>query len=122
MDNIKIIDNFLNDVEFRNYVDTLLMKMGYANVSVDDPRLADKNKSNDNDLLAEKDGIKYTVQTFLNILITEKQVNEAIRDIKKEKVDRAIIVTNKNVDKKTKEYAKENNVDIWDRKKLLKEV
>ena len=113
MNDIKIIDNFLDGREFRNYVDRLLMKKGYANVSIDDPRLTDKSKKNDNDLLAEKDGIKYTVQTFLNISITEKEIKEAINDIKKEKADRAIIITNRDADKTVKKNASEKNVDIW---------
>lgn len=122
MDNIKIIDNFLDDREFRNYIDMLLMKKGYANVSVDDPRLSDKSKLNDNDLLAEKDGIKYTVQTFLNTLISEKEIKETINDMKKEKVKNAIIVTNKKVNKITKNFAKEYNIEIWDRDTLLGEL
>ena len=122
MNDIKIIDNFLDDFEFRNYVDTLLMKKGFKNISVDDARLSDRNKLNDNDLLAEKDGIKYTVQTFLNTIITQKELGEAIKDIEKEKVDRAIIVTNKNVPKEVIAFAKDNKVDIWDRKTIIKDI
>ena len=64
----------------------------------------------------KKDNVKYTVQTFLNTEIGDKQIEETLRDMKKEKVEKGIIVTNFYVDKSIKKKAKEQNITILDRR------
>ena len=119
MDYKFIIDNCLDDREFRNLVNSILINNGFISLGFDDARLADEDKINNNDILVMKDDIKYTVQTFLNKDINMKQITETLDDINKEKVIAGIIVTNKEVSPQTKEKAQQYNIDIWDRTKLL---
>ena len=119
MENIKIIDSFIDDREFRNYVITFLESKGYTLKKIDDERVSDRVKNNDNDFLVFKSNKLSTVQTFLNKNITEKEINETIRDMKKENVDNAIIVTNKNVNKDIINKYKSENITIIDRKELI---
>lgn len=113
------IDNCIDDREFRNIVNSLLEKNGFISIGIDDPGFNDKSKANDNDILVMKDDVKYTIQTFLNKDISEKEINDTIKDIDKEKVVIGIIVTNKEVDNDTKELSKRKCIEIWDRTKLL---
>ena len=115
---IVIIDEFLDEREFRNYSSYWLSKLGFTNIKIDDPRISDDDPTNDNDLLATKEGKNYTVQTFLNKDITEKEVVETLEDMLKEKVDNGIIVTNKGVSREFIKYAEEKSIEIIDRKKF----
>lgn len=117
-----IIDNCLDDREFRNLVNTTLIKNGFISLGFDDIRLSDNNDINDNDILVKKDNIKYTVQTFLNKNITIKEINETLDDMKKEKVNAGIIITNKEVSNEMKEKAQSHNIEIWDKTKLLNSI
>ena len=120
MKNIEILDNYVDNREFRNYVSNLLSKFGYDGVAVDDTRISDNDKNNDNDIIAIKDCIKYTVQTFLNIDVSEKEINETIKDMKKENTAYGLIVTNKEVDEKIRKIALENGIEIIDRNDIQK--
>ena len=122
MKDLLIIDQFLDDREFRNYVHSILIKNQFTNVAIEDARLADKSRINDNDILAIKNGLIYTVQTFLNKEVTKKEVNETIKDMKKERVQNGLIVSNKEVNKNVKEMAKKNGIEIWDRTTLLNKI
>ena len=122
MKDLLIIDEFLDDREFRNYVYGILMKNNYSNVAIEDARLDDKSRINNNDILAIRDGIIYNVQTFLNKEITKKEVNETIKDMKKERVQNGLIVSNKEVSKSIKQMAKKNNIEVWDRTTLLNKI
>ena len=118
---IVIIDEFLDEREFRNYSSSWLAKLGFTNIIIDDPRISDKDLTNDNDFLATKNDIKYTIQTFLNRDITKKDVDETLEDMKKENVENGIIITNKKVSNQFREYASEKSVEIFDRRDLIKE-
>ncbi len=122
MKDLLIIDQFLDDREFRNYVHSILIKNQFTNVAIEDARLVDKSRINDNDILAIKNGLIYTVQTFLNKEVTKKEVNETIKDMKKERVQNGLIVSNKEVNKNVKEMAKKNGIEIWDRTTLLNKI
>ena len=122
MKDLLIIDEFLDEREFRNYVYGILMKNNYSNVAIEDARLDDKSRINNNDILAIRDGIIYNVQTFLNKEITKKEVNETIKDMKKERVQNGLIVSNKEVSKSIKQMAKKNNIEVWDRTTLLNKI
>ena len=122
MKDLLIIDEFLDEREFRNYVHGILIKNNYSNVAIEDARLDDKSRINNNDILAIRDGIIYNVQTFLNREITKKEVNETIKDMKKERVQNGLIVSNKEVSKSIKQMAKKNKIEVWDRTTLLNKI
>lgn len=113
------IDNCLDDREFRNLVNTILINNGFTSLGIDDPCLSDTDETNNNDILVKKDNVKYTVQTFLNENIDITKIRETLEDMEKEKVIAAIIITNKKVSNEIKENAKQHNIEIWDRDKML---
>ena len=122
MTDSNIIDNFIDDREFRNYVVSLLPKLGYELISIDDVRISDGDIENNNDILARKDGRRYAIQTYLNQDITFDEVNEAILDKLFEHTSYALIITNKCIDKDVKEKAKERNLVLIDREDLIKVI
>lgn len=122
MKDLFIIDNYVDEREFRNYINLLLTKKGYVRVSIDDVRIADRDRLNDNDMLAKKGELYYTIQTFLNTNIKEKQIDETLKDMTKEKVSAGIIITNNYVSNEVKEYANQKLIQIWDRAELEKDI
>ena len=122
MNDLFIIDNYVNEREFRNYINSLLIKKGYNRVTIDDPRVSDSDKLNDNDILVKKGEIYYTIQIYLNTDIKKSHIDETLKDMTKEKVSAGIIVTNNYVDNHMKEYANKNLIQIWDRMELEKEM
>ena len=118
MEELNIVNNYMDEREFRNYVHTMFQKLNYHKISIDDTRVSDDDKDNDNDLLVTKDNITYTVQTYLNTKIGDKQIEETIKDMEKEKVSHGIIVTNYHIDKKTKSKALKHNITILDREEF----
>lgn len=115
MKEIKIVDNYMDEREFRNYVSTMFYKHGYHPIEIDDARLKDKDKSNDNDILVTKNNIKYTVQTYLNTKISNDQIEDTKEDMKKEKVSNGLIVTNYYVSSTIKEKAFKEGIIVLDR-------
>ena len=122
MNVILIINKYLDDREFRNYCSYWITKLGYKNIEIEDPRVSDGIKKNDNDFFANKGKKRYTVQTFLNKEVTEKEVNETIKDMIKEKVDNGLIITNKDVSPEFRKFAKEKSIEIIDKKKFTEEI
>ena len=121
MDNndLFIIDNFIDDREFRNYVSSLLSKKGFKRIVIDDVTLSNEDTIDDNDMRAELDGVTYTIQTFLNTIITQKEIDEVEADMDYENVSYAILVTNKYVDQDVKQYAKNLGIEVWDREVFI---
>ncbi len=120
MKDIKIIDNFINDMEFRNYIHGRLYRSEeYSEPEIDDVTLSDDDKVNDNDIVVMQDGRMYTVQTFLNKDITLKQLKETKADIDKEKADGGIVITNRGYGDDVAIFADQNNILIWDRSELI---
>lgn len=117
-----IIDNFIDDREFRNYVVSLLPKLGYELISIDDVRISDDNVSNNNDILARRDNRRYTIQTYLNKDITLDELNEAIIDKLLEHTSYALIITNKCIDKDVKDKASLRGIILIDREDLIKVI
>ena len=115
MKEIDIVDNYMDRREFRNYVNTMFYKHNYCPIKIDDVRISDDDKTNDNDLIVTKDNVKYTVQTYLNKKIGEKQIDETIKDMKKERVSNGIIVTNFYVDDNIRNMAAVKNIIILDK-------
>ena len=122
MKDLFIIDNYVDEREFRNYINSLLTKRGYERVSIDDVRIADHDKTNDNDMLAKKGELYYSIQTFLNTDIKEKQIDETLNDMIKENVSVGIIITNNYVSNEVKEYANKKLIQVWDRAELEKDM
>lgn len=122
MKDVSIIDNFVDDREFRNYIYSLLPKLGFNEVLIEDVRLSDIERINDNDMIGFKNNMKYTIQTFLNKVITKKEIEETVLDMKYEKVSFGVIITNKPVDKDVKTLAFEEGIEIIDRDDLIKVI
>ena len=122
MTDLFIIDNYVDEREFRNYINHLLAKKGFVRITIDDVRISDHDKLNDNDMLAKKGELLYTIQTFLNTDITEKQIDEVLKDMEKEKVSIGIIITNNYVPNNIKDYANQKLIQIWDRAELEKDL
>ena len=120
MKDMSIIDNFLDDREFRNYIVNILPKLGFEDIRMDDTRVSDDKPINDNDIKANKDGMRYTIQTFLNRIITKEEIDETVVDMLEERAAFGVIITNKNVDKDVKDIAKESNIEIIDRDDLCR--
>lgn len=122
MEELDIVKDFMDDREFRNYVHTMFYKNNFKYIRLDDSRVSDEYPENDNDIKVTKDGIKYTVQTYKNTRITDKQIEETVEDMKKEKLEHGIIVTNYNVSEETQSAAKKLNIEIYDRQKFEKGI
>ena len=122
MNDLFIIDNYVDEREFRNYINSLFIKKGYERVKIDDPRIADSDKYNDNDILIKKGEIYYTVQVYLNTEIDSKHIVEVVEDMRKENVSAGIIITNTEVSTDMKDYANKKLIQIWDRIELEKDI
>ena len=122
MTDSNIIDNFIDEREFRNYVISLLPKLGYELISIDDVRISDDDIKNNNDVLTRKDGRRYAIQTYLNKDITLDELNEAIIDKLLEHTSYALIITNICIDKDVKEKALSRNITLIDREDLIKVI
>ncbi len=122
MNDLFIIDNYVDEREFRNYINELLKNKGYERVIIDDVRIADRDKINDNDIIAKKGEIYYTIQVFLNKNITKKEIDETLNDMEKENISAGIIITNNYVSPEEKDYANNKLIQIWDRMALEKEI
>ena len=120
MKDIKIIDNFINDMEFRNYIyGRLVRNENFDEPEIDDATVSDDDKVNDNDIVVTQDGRKYTVQTFLNKDITLNRLKETKADIENEEAFGGIVITNRGYGNDVAIFAEENNILIWDRSELI---
>ncbi|MBR7041980.1 MAG: hypothetical protein IKI04_00605, partial [Bacilli bacterium] len=86
MNDLNIIDNYVDPREFRNYINSLFIKKGYERVTIDDPRLADRDELNDNDIFVKKGEIYYTVGVYLNEEIDSKHIVDIVEDMRREDV------------------------------------
>ena len=115
MKDMYIIDNCIDEREFRNYVLGMLIEKGYTKWQIDDARVSDDDPINDNDILVKSAGMTYTVQTFLNTEITEDEIDETVQDIDKENVEGGILITNTIVSEEMKNYGRIKGVKVMDR-------
>ena len=115
MKDIGIIDNYMDEREFRNYIIPFLESKGYELVNIDDTRINDENHYNNNDLIVVRENFKYTVRALANYKITLKEVDDTINDIENEHVSFGIILTNTKVDLNVLEYAEKHGITIYDR-------
>ena len=122
MEEIKIADLFMDDREFRNYVNSMLRKYGYVRFYIDDPRLADEEAENNNDIKVTKDDMRYTVQTYLNTDIGEEEINDTLEDMGKEGLKYGLIVTNMIVSDDIRKEAINMHIRILDRNDFDKDI
>ena len=115
MEEIKIADLFMDDREFRNYVNSMLRKYGYVRFYIDDARVSDEEFDNNNDIKVSKDGMRYDVQTYLNTEIGEKEINDTLEDMGNEGLKYGLIVTNMIVNDEVKKEAINMHIRILDR-------
>lgn len=120
MNDLFIIKNYVDEREFRNYINTILLKKGYTRINIDDPRIANNDKLDDNDILARYGNVDYTVQVYLNTKITLNHIEETLKDMEKENVSAGIIITNDEVSNEIKETANKKLIQIWDKIELEK--
>lgn len=122
MKELNIIDNFMDEREFRNYIASFLDKKGFTDIEIEDARISDEDEINNNDLFAKKEGVRYTIQVFLNEEIKKSHIKETKEDMSVENVSNAIIVTNKVVEQNILDMAKNEGIEIWDRNYLMNEL
>ena len=115
MEDINKIDLSMDDREFRNYVNTMLRNNGYVRFYMDDSRVSDDVIDNNNDIRVTKDGMRYDVQTFLNTIITDEEINKTLEDMGNDGLKYGLIVTNMIVDDATKKEAINMHIRILDR-------
>ena len=115
MEDIKVIDLYMDDREFRNYVNSMLRKYGYVRFYMDDARVSDEEFDNNNDIKVSKDGMRYDVQTYLNTEIGEKEINDTLEDMGNEGLKYGLIVTNMIVNDEVKKEAINMHIRILDR-------
>ncbi|MBR3117452.1 MAG: restriction endonuclease [Bacilli bacterium] len=111
MRDLDILKKFVDEREFRNYVQYKLYKMGYKTIKIDDERISDEDILNDNDMKGEISKT-CTVQTFLNTKVGKREIDETSLDMYEEKVDFGIIISTKNVSMFTKRRAIKKNIII----------
>ena len=116
MEEIKVIDLYMDDREFRNYVNTMLRKYGYVRFYMDDARVSDEEFDNNNDIKVSKEGMRYDVQTYLNTEIGEKEINDTLEDMGNEGLKYGLIVTNMIVNDEVKKEAINMHIRVLDRK------
>jgi len=120
LDDIRIIDNFIDDREFRNYINNVLDEYGYEDIKNEDDRLSDYKDFNDNLISAYKDDDKYIIMTRLsNNLVPLLTIKEFDSVIKRRKNVKGIIITNGRFTSNAISYANKNNILLWDRDKLV---
>ena len=116
MEDIKVIDLYMDDREFRNYVNSMLRKYGYVRFYMDDARVSDEEFDNNNDIKVSKEGMRYDVQTYLNTEIGEKEINDTLEDMGNEGLKYGLIVTNMIVNDEVKKEAINMHIRVLDRK------
>ena len=118
MEDLEILDNFVDKREFRNYISNILAQLGFIDYEIEDVRVSDDYNINDNDLTAYRMGMKYTIQTFLNKDITMKEINETKEDMDKENVSYGVIITNHIVSDDIVDKAFKLGIEVIDRREL----
>ena len=116
---IKHVDKYMDDREFRNLVYAVLKRTGFTNVEIVDERLVDNNKKNDNDILAKMNDFTYLISTYLNKEITIEVLNECFKDIEQNNATFGMIFTNTMVNEEIRLKAKKMNIEIVDRSQLM---
>lgn len=111
---LNLIDN-MNGKDFEMFIGALLSKNGYKNVTI-------TRTSGDHgaDILAEYNGGKYAFQCKrFDKKVSSRPIGEILRGMNYYKCEKGIVITNNYFTKQAIEEAKINNVELWDRKKVV---
>ncbi len=115
-DQIMIEIDAMDGHKFEEFVQSLMRKEGY------DVTRSKLSADQGADLVAIKDGRRYVVQVKKRTL-TERISNKAVQEVVASKeiydCNDAIVVTNTFYHKSARELANANNVELWDRRKLI---
>lgn len=105
----------LDGIEFEYYISNLLKEIGFLNVEV-------SKASNDYgvDIVASKDNYKYAFQCKrYSTSVNNTAVQEVVAGMNYYNCNKAVVVTNNYFTQNAIELARFNNVELWDRDKLI---
>lgn len=103
--------------EFESFIATLFQKKGFKVLQT--PLSGDFGI----DVIIENSFIKIGIQTkCYNDKVSNSAVQEAVTGIKHYNLDKAMVITNNYFQPSAIALAKDNNVILWDRDKLLQEI
>lgn len=107
--------DLMSGYEFETFISNLFNKMGYK------ARVTKSSGDQGIDVLAEKNGKKYGIQTKCYAHnVTNKAIQEVVAGLKYYNLDKGMVVTNSYFTDSARTLAQSNNVLIWDRM-ILKE-
>lgn len=119
----KLAESGINDIDrmsgknFEKYLEVIFEKLGYRVERT--PYVGDYGA----DLVTSKDGIKTVIQAKRHKgKVGIKAVQEAVAAKGKYGCTEAMVVTNSYYTRQAIELAKSNKVELWDRKKFIKEL
>lgn len=108
--------DLMTGVEFENYMAFLLEKNGYLKVKV-----TQSYGDQGIDIIAQKDNIKFGFQCKRwKKNVGNKAIQEVHAGIGYYSLDKAIVVTNSYFTQSAKQLASKLDVELWDRKTLIK--
>lgn len=106
--------DLMNGYEFEEFVAHLFTELGY------NAHVTKKSGDQGIDVFAQNSKIKIAIQTKRYTgVVGNKSVQEAIAGKVYYKCDKGIVITNNYFTKSAIELAKESNIDLWDRDKLI---
>lgn len=107
----------MSGIEFENLINELFIFYGF------ETKLTAKTGDQGIDLVAKKGNTTIAIQAKrYSKSVGNHSVMEAIGGKKHYNADRVIVVTNNYFTESAKTLAKENNVDLWDRKVLAEKI
>lgn len=117
--NLTLIEKIdcMNGKEFESFIATLFQRKGF--------KVSQTPLSGDFgiDVIIENSFIKIGIQTkCYNDKVSNSAVQEAVTGIKHYNLDKAMVITNNYFQPSAIALAKDNNVNLWDRDKLLQEI
>ena len=105
----------MNGIEFENFIASLLVANDFKHVIT-------TKASGDHgaDVLGEKDGVKYAFQCKrFESAVSSRPIGEVLRGLNYYKYDKGVVVTNNYFTNQAKEEASINNIELWNRKKII---
>lgn len=105
----------MNGIEFENFIASLLIANDYKHV-ITTKASGDYGA----DVLGEKNGIKYAFQCKrFESAVSSRPIGEILRGLNYYKYDKGVVVTNNYFTNQAKEEASINNIELWNRKKII---
>ena len=112
---LNIIDN-MSGIEFEKFMCAMLTKNGYTNV-----KMTKASGDHGADILAEYNNEKYAFQCKrFESKVSSKPIGEVLRGINYYNCNNGVVITNNYFTKQAMDEAKVNNVELWDRDKIIK--